>query len=540
MRPLLNLTPGKVVFRHLEKCTSVYTTYIDAVLAAALLFATGIYAVVEVDGSGGVVVSQARRVTMAAPVEAGDVHSEWSAVLVADGRERARVPVEIDEPWRVEYDDDGRIAASRQDGVRTAVVRLPDHERGRVEIRRHGRTLASADVKTTVTTAAADLVPLGTSGDPRNRLDLLLLGDGYTAAQQDKFLADAQKLMQNFFSISPYREYAGFVNIVALFTPSAQSGADHPQCSDPASNGDPKRDTLVDTAFDATYCGNGVFRGVTINAGKVYAAAAAYPEWDRIGVIVNDDTYGGSGGPVWVVSTNARANEIAQHEFGHSFSGLTDEYTSPWSRATFCSDVAGVRGCEPNATDQTSRDKLKWAPWVEATTPIPTPASLSDKLGLFQGARYQTAGFYRPRFSCLMNLFRADGLPVPFCEICREAFVLRLYEGWTSFTPQKIRLIEHAAPSTPLSAGVGTPITFSTAPLQTANDTIRRQWSVNGTVVEAAGEAFTFTPAAAGTYEIQLVVTDVTPFVRGKVLSASQTWQVTAGPQQPKRRAVRQ
>lgn len=521
-----------------KKCTSVYTPYIDAVLAAALLLVSGIYAVVEVDDSGGVTVSHVQRVKMAGAVEAGGSDSEWSAVVVADGRERVRVPVGIDDAWRVEYDEDGRIVSHRERSTGTAVVRLPDHH-GRLEIRRRGQTLASVDVRSMVTPAEADLVTIGSSGDPRNRLDLLLLGDGYTAAERDKFFADAQKLMQSFFSISPYREYGGFVNTVALFTPSAQSGADHPQCSDPASNGDPKRGTIVDTAFDATYCGNGTFRGITINASKVYAAAAAYPEWDRIGVVVNDDTYGGSGGPVWVVSTNARANEIAQHEFGHSFSGLTDEYTSPWSGATFCSDVSGVRACEPNATDETSREKLKWAPWIDAATPIPTPPSLSDRLGLFQGARYQTTGFYRPRFSCLMNLFRADGFPVPFCEICREAFVLRLYEGWTSFTPQKIRLIENAAPATPLSAGVGMPVTFSAAPLQTANGTIRRQWSVNGVAVDAAGEAFTFTPAAAGTYEIGLVVTDVTPFVRGKVLSASHTWQVTVASPQPKRRAVR-
>jgi hypothetical protein len=515
------------------------------VLAAALLFATGLYAVVEVDDSGGVTVAHMRSVTMAAPVEPVAGSSEWEAVLVADGREKARVPLAIDDTWRVEYGEHGAIAASRYQGPRTAVVRLPYEERGRLEIERRGDKVASFDIQSSMAAAsaasAADLVPLRTSGDPRNRLDLLLLGDGYRAADRETFLADARRLAQSFSAISPYREYAGFVNVVALFTPSAQRGADHPFCSDPASHDDPKAGTIVDTAFDATYCGNGAFRGVTVNVSKVYEAAAAYPEWDRIGVIVNDDTYGGSGGPVWVVSTHMQGTEIAQHEFGHSFSGLTDEYTSPWSGATFCSDLAGFNPCEPNATDSTASDRLKWLPWVEPDTPIPTPAGQLDAIGLYEGARYRSTGYYRSRLSCLMNAFGTGGVTIPFCEVCRQAFVLRLYEGWTSFTPQKIELIENAAPSTPLSAPLGQPVTFSVAPLQTENGTIQRQWAVNGTVVASGSDAFTFTPTAAGFYEIRLEVADATPFVRPPRASmmATHTWQLMAGTL-PKRRAVRQ
>jgi hypothetical protein len=503
-----------------------------------MLLATGIYAVVEVHDSGGVTVSHVQKVAMAAPIETVDVSTEWSAVLVADGREKARVPLAVEDTWRVEYSDHGAIAASRQEGTRTAVVRLPYEERGQLQIERRGHKVASFDIRTAVTTAQADLVPLGTSGVPRNRLDLLLVGDGDTSGERDKFFADAQKLTQSFLSLSPYRQYAGFMNIVALFVPSAQSGADHPHCADAVD--DPKRGTMVNTAFDATYCGNGAFRGVTVNAAKVYEAAAAYPEWDRIGVIVNDGTYGGSGGPIWVVSTHAQATEIAQHEFGHSFSGLTDEYTSPWSGATFCSDLAGRTPCEPNATDDTARERLKWEEWVEATTPIPTPTNQLDVLGLFEGARYQSTGFYRPRFRCLMKAFGTDGTTIPFCEICRQTFVLRLYEGWTSFTPQKIALIDDAAPATPLNTNVGRPVTFSVAPLQTENHTIERRWLVNGAVMAAGGETFTFIPTAPGSYEVRLEVQDTTSFVRPArpSMTATHTWQLTAGTF-PKRRAAR-
>src|SRR5262249_12613300 len=160
-------------------------------------------------------------------------------------------------------------------------------------------------------------------------------------------------LAERFFSISPYAEYKNFFNVRVLFVPSAQSGADHPACPSDPSTVDPKKGQTADTAFDATYCGNGVVRGVTVNTAKVLAQAAVAPETDRIAVIVNDDEYGGSGGPVWVTSTHRQAFEIAQHENGHSFAGLTDEYTSAFPGFPKCSDVSGSRPCEPNATDQT-------------------------------------------------------------------------------------------------------------------------------------------------------------------------------------------
>ena len=64
-----------------------------------------------------------------------------------------------------------------------------------------------------------------------------------------------------------------------------------------------------------------------MDTAKVLAAAAASPDWDHIVVIVNDTTYGGSGGSIATVSTNPTALSIAQHEYGHSFTGLSDEYS---------------------------------------------------------------------------------------------------------------------------------------------------------------------------------------------------------------------
>jgi hypothetical protein len=74
-------------------------------------------------------------------------------------------------------------------------------------------------------TAVMSAPPASTSG---NRVDLLIMGDGYTAAQASKFATDAADIANKFFTISPYAEYRNYVNTHTLFTPSAQSGADDP------------------------------------------------------------------------------------------------------------------------------------------------------------------------------------------------------------------------------------------------------------------------------------------------------------------------
>ena len=118
---------------------------------------------------------------------------------------------------------------------------------------------------------------------------------------------------------------------------------------------DPLRGTFVDTAFDGAYCSTNTHRQVTVSRPKVLAAAAASPDWDEILMVVNDTTYGGSGGSFSVVSTNVNAVDVARHEFGHTFSRLADEYTSPYPGFPACSDLAGPDACEANVTDQTSR-----------------------------------------------------------------------------------------------------------------------------------------------------------------------------------------
>ena len=234
--------------------------------------------------------------------------------------------------------------------------------------------------------------------------------------------------------------------MTALFTPSAQSGADHPPykadcnvydykcCADSSAQYDPKAagsGTYVDTAFDSTFCGSPqIHRALISNTTKVLAAATAVPDWDRIMVLVNDPTYGGTGGGISTFSVNFWMIEVAQHEHGHSFTNLADEYDYGCSSGCY---ICQEPNCQPNVTSVTVREQIKWNPWILSSTPIPTPEPnqypispypFFNTVGLFEGAQYTTTGVYRPQLNCAMQ-----SLGSPFCAICKQEYVLRLYRG---------------------------------------------------------------------------------------------------------------
>jgi IgA Peptidase M64 len=390
-------------------------------------------------------------------------------------------------------------------------------------------------------------VPPPNSG---NRVDLLVMGDGYTTAQSAKFATDAAGVIANFFGLSPYSAYQSFFNTDTVFTASSQSGADHPPydascagnayppvcCADPTMQTDPLRNTYVQTAFDATYCTSNIHRLLTVSSAKVLAAAAVRPDWDEILVVVNDTTYGGAGGGFSVLSTNANAVLVAQHEFGHTFSRLADEYTSAYPGYPVCSELGTPTPCDPNVTDQTNRALLKWASWVLPATPVPTPdaAPYLNVVGLFEGANYQTMGQYRPMHTCAMR-----ALGAPFCAICAQEFVLRLYRGGWSGVPT-VPGIDNIEPGgeSPIPGVVRMSSpgskTFSVTLLQPSPATVGVRWQVDGVPVGGAtSTSFTFTPPGPGRYEVKVIAQDATSLVQsamaGTSLTHSRTWTVNVG-----------
>jgi hypothetical protein len=425
---------------------------------------------------------------------------------------------------------DGHVLAITK---HTFVVRVPVVAGAKLRISGHGAPDATFDVDQLAANPA--LAPgVATVAPPpplnsANRVDMLILGDGYTAGQASNFAADASSLMNTFFNLTPYAEYRNYVNVTTLFTPSPASGADHPPynagcvagdpscCGDSAMQSDPLAGTFVSTAFDAAFCTQNIHRLLTVNTANVYAAAAAAPDWDVIMVLVNDDTYGGSGGEVSVVSMHAASANIAQHEYGHVFTRLADEYNSAYPGFPPCSDVNGaLPACERNVTDETSRTRIKWGAWILGSTPLPTPsgdALFATAVGLFQGARYLSSGMYRPGDNCLMR-----SLGQPFCQVASEAYVLRLYQGGWGVPVNGIDTIEPGSESPPPSVvqqPVPSSVTFSVSLLQPVGaPPLDVNWSVNGTAVPGEhSNSFSYTPPGTGNYDVRIDVGDTTSLV---------------------------
>jgi hypothetical protein len=452
----------------------------------------------------------------------------------ADGRSIYRTSVDVDRYTRAEFPAadgslDGRWIEREQTSF---VVRVPD-EGETLEVKSaRSRSVSQFAVRALPESVRASLVPRirGDAGDPANRMDLVVMGDGYTAAEAGQFDADVQRITSQFFGIIPYNSYRSFVNVTSYFVPSPQSGADHPNCSaDPSAQPDPKQGQTVNTAFDASYCSFGLQRLLDVNHSKVFTAAALVPDWDMILVVVNDTMYGGAGGSISVVSTHDQAVGVAQHEYGHTFAGLADEYSTAYPGYPSCSDISGNTPCEPNVTNQTVRESIKWSPWIESSTAIPTPASF-PRIGLFLGARYQSTGMYRPRNQCLMGV-----LGQPFCAVCAQTYVLRLYTGWHGVPARGIDLIESVSPaSANVTATTGQAVAFRVTVLNPTGQAARIRWYVDGVEVANATSATYNHFPDTGTHSVEVRVSDPTLLVNaamaGGALTKSRTWTVQATP----------
>jgi hypothetical protein len=297
------------------------------------------------------------------------------------------------------------------------------------------------------------------NGAPSDKVDLLLLGDGYTAAEMGKWHADAKRLTDLLFSVSPFKERKSDFNVWAVDTPSEESGVARP------SDGVHRR-----SALRAAYDAFGSERYVlAFDNQRVREAAAAAP-YDVMEIVVNGRKYGGGGIfnlYATVASDNAFTPYVFVHEFGHHFAGLADEYYT--SDVAYGSTTDRPEPWEMNATADPAAPK--WKDLVTAGTPLPTPwakeafeaeqkqiqarrrkiraekrpeeemealfreeqqkvdALLAQgphaaAVGAFEGALYEAKGYYRAQANCIMFTRHTE-----FCRACRRGLdrVIDLY-----------------------------------------------------------------------------------------------------------------
>jgi hypothetical protein len=353
-----------------------------------------------------------------------------------------------------------------------------------------------------------------TNGPTSNRVNVVVLSEGYTSSQLGQFFLDASNAVYVLLSHPPYQEYRNYFNAFAIKAPSTQSGSDHP-------NSGIYRDTYFNSTYDAIQDYWVTIPNNSTGQGKVDSLLQTYtPKCHLPILLVNDPTPGGSDGfdKTAIASTNAVAAELPplppgflSHEAGHVFANLGDEYTAAYPGFP---DTE-----EPNTTRQTNRTLIKWKAWIATNTPVPTPESDGDGVvGLFEGAHYHTTGWYRPQLNCAMG-----SIGVPFCAVCSETLILAIY--------QKARPVDSFAPaSTNLTVTNTQALNFSVVLQQPSPNYLSVQWSTNGvSLAGATNTAFTVSPSALsnGSHVVRAVVKDNTPRVRTdptNLLSQTITW----------------
>jgi len=356
---------------------------------------------------------------------------------------------------------------------------------------------------------AFDVEVLREAGPPDRRFNLTVLGDGYRATDQEQLTTDAASMVSNLFATSPFAEYAGLFNVKLVHVVSNDSGAD---------GGD--HGAVRDTELGAYFNCAGIERLICVDDGRVLSIAAAdTPEFNLALVIVNDTKYGGSGGVVTVSSIGAGV-DVFTHELGHSLAQLADEY----------SDDGGQPPCDPladcpeaNATMRVARSEIKWNAWIDESTPIPTTSTHLGFVGLFEGARYQSSGIYRPEFDCKMRSSWQ-----PFCRVCIEQAVRSFW------SLENVRMIEESTPGPSVVMADCEPVSFRVQTPSLSPSPYRYEWSLDGASLTAEGPALDLSPedVPPGTHTLALSVLDQTDFVRSDpagLLSDEVSWSVSVG-----------
>ena len=248
-----------------------------------------------------------------------------------------------------------------------------------------------------------------------NAVDIVLLPDGYTAEEMEKFKKDCQFFVQSLFSYAPYNRYQDRFNVRAVLVPSLDSDVTMP--------GDKLyRNTALSCSFwtfdSERYC-------MTYDNETMKTLAGQVP-YDQIYILANTKKYGGGGiFNSYCVSTtgDSYASDVIIHEFGHGFAGLADEYAYDGTD-NYCLEV---EPWEPNITTLVDFDG-KWQDMIGKKTPVPTPVEkkYEKTVGVYEGAGYQLKGIYRPMIDCLMNTFKGD----KFCPVCERA-IERMIKHYT-------------------------------------------------------------------------------------------------------------
>lgn len=223
------------------------------------------------------------------------------------------------------------------------------------------------------------------AGNDKENFVIVIMGDGYTAEEQDKFLRDAAEKARGMLTWSPYKEYSDRINIYAVQAVSNESGI--------SEYGGKSVDTYFHVAAYGKALGftsGGTDKAKALRAELEESYLDAGTNVGTIHVLCNSEgSFGASQNSLFSFSANSEDNQngtVMAHEIAHSIGGLGDEYERYTNK--------------PNTSDTTNPETIKWA-----------------KMLGFRGIGVTQAGTetaFAPSRECMMRW-----LGQPFCEVCK-------------------------------------------------------------------------------------------------------------------------
>ncbi|MBT5797199.1 MAG: hypothetical protein HOI09_07405, partial [Porticoccaceae bacterium] len=301
---------------------------------------------------------------------------------------------------------------------------------------------SSVDESSAASTAGERLDTLKEVGPSTNRVDIIFIGDGFTAGEQNDVRNHVDRLTEEMLGYEPLARYEDYFNIHIINLVSEESGIDD------------LPDVMVDTALDAGTSFN-EFHGYKVVGIDGQLANLEFSTSENFGidpdiktVIVNKTGTGGTGGGIVVTEPNAG---ILVHEVGHSFVGLSDEYYY---------DGRAYEGVDVNRRINVSDEPLglQWSHWLGYNDPY------TGVVSAFEGAGYYETGLFRPSQNSKMKSFPY------FDPIGKEAFIHAIYED--------VDPIDYH------TAAGSTLVDPNTVFVDLIGNIINVEWSINGVLID--------------------------------------------------------
>ncbi|MEV4317440.1 M64 family metallopeptidase [Actinocrispum sp. NPDC049592] len=359
---------------------------------------------------------------------------------------------------------------------------------------------------------AANVVPVRITGDPAKRFNIVIVGDGYTAAELPKFREHVDKHMNVLLSLEPFKTYRSYLNIYAVEVASPVSGV---SC-DP-DLGSPRRATPLKMGFWGGCNASSVQRLLTVDNTALTQYANLVPGTNsgnrQLLAIANSNTYGGAGGTYATASGgNALSALITPHELGHSLGGLDDEYDY------YARGVKGdpYTGGEPSSIHHTlltpqqmTAQQKKWWRWLGEQSLSGGP------IGRYEGGLYSGSGVWRPSKHSMMKT-----LGYYFDQIARERMTQRI--------SGKTNILQDGIPAGTIGADrvvwVGT--------LHPTSHALTVTWQLDGNPLPGSRSVDLAALHLTGRHTLTATVIDPTDFVRDPAvrqsLTKTRTWAVDA------------